>query len=97
VAAREAFIARFQQGALPEDLAEVTLAAVGAALGIGHVLKGAGLVASTSDALRLLKQGAVRVDGERLDDPAAVFAVGARHVFQVGKRRYARVTIAAPG
>jgi tyrosyl-tRNA synthetase len=93
-AARAAFIARFQQGTLPEDLAELTLPTPGEALGIGHLLKGAGLVASTSDALRQLKQGAVRVDGERLEDPAAQFAVGSTHVFQVGKRRCARVTVA---
>jgi len=93
--ARDEFIARFQQGALPEDLAEVTLAAAGGPLGIAHVLKGAGLVPSTSDAYRQLKQGAVRVDGERVEDGAITFAAGACHVFQVGKRRLARVTIAA--
>jgi tyrosyl-tRNA synthetase len=93
--ARDAFIARFQQGALPEDLAEVPLAAAGGPLGIAHVLKGAGLVPSTSDAYRQLKQGAVRVDGERVEDGAMTFAAGACHVFQVGKRRLARVTIAA--
>jgi tyrosyl-tRNA synthetase len=92
--ARDAFIARFQQGELPEDLAEVTLHAPGDSLGIGHLLKGAGLVASTSDAFRQVKQGAVRVDGEKLEDTGAAFAVGSCHVFQVGKRRYARVTVA---
>jgi len=92
--ARDEFIARFRQGALPEDLAEVTLAAESGALGIARVLKGAGLVASTSEAFRQLKQGAVKVDGERIEDGALRFAVGATHVFQVGKRRLARVTIA---
>jgi len=92
--ARDAFVARFQQGALPEDLAEVTLSAVAGPLGIAQVLKGAGLVPSTSEAYRQLKQGAVRVDGERVEDSALTFAAGARHVFQVGKRRLARVTIA---
>jgi len=93
--ARDEFIARFQQGALPEDLAEVTLTAAGGALGIAQLLKGAGLVPSTSDAYRQLKQGAVRVDGERVEDGAVAFAPGEVHVFQVGKRRLARVTIAA--
>jgi tyrosyl-tRNA synthetase len=94
--ARDEFIARFQQGALPEDLAEVTLQAGPAGgLGIAHVLKGAGLVASTSEAFRQLKQGAVKVDGERIEDGATTFAEGATHVFQVGKRRLARVTIAS--
>ena len=94
--ARDEFIARFQQGALPEDLAEVTLqAGRPGGLGIAHVLKGAGLVASTSEAFRQLKQGAVKVDGERVEDGATTFAAGATHVFQVGKRRLARVTIAS--
>jgi tyrosyl-tRNA synthetase len=93
--ARDEFIARFQQGALPEDLAEITLTAAGGSIGIAHLLKGAGLVTSTSDAYRQLKQGAVRIDGARVEDGAITFAAGACHVFQVGKRRLARVTIAA--
>jgi tyrosyl-tRNA synthetase len=94
--ARDEFIARFSQGALPEEIAEVALEAGPAGLGIAHVLKGAGLVPSTSEALRQVKQGAVRVDGERVEDPARVFAAGSTHVFQVGKRRLARVTFSAP-
>jgi tyrosyl-tRNA synthetase len=91
--ARDEFIARFREGALPDEIAEVTLQSANGALGIGHVLKGAGLVASTSEALRQVKQGAVRVDGERLEDTGAMFDAGSSHVFQVGKRRFARVTI----
>ena len=93
--ARDAFVARFQQGALPEDLAEVTLPVMAGSLGIAQVLKSAGLVPSTSDAYRQIKQGAVRVDGERVDDGSIAFAAGASHVFQVGKRRVARVTFAS--
>jgi tyrosyl-tRNA synthetase len=92
--ARDEFIARFQQGALPEDLAEVTLSAGADGIGLANVLKGAGLVPSTSDAFRQIKQGAVKVDGERVEDGALKFTAGATHVFQVGKRRVARVTIA---
>jgi len=91
--ARDEFIARFQQGALPEDLAEVTLPAGADGIGLANVLKGAGLVPSTSEAFRQLKQGAVKVDGERVEDGALKFAAGETHVFQVGKRRLARVTI----
>ncbi len=91
--ARDEFVARFSQGALPEDLAEVTLTAESGALGLAHVLKGAGLVPSTSEALRQVKQGAVKVDGARVEDGALSFAAGSTHVFQVGKRRLARVTI----
>ena len=68
--ARDEFVARFQQGALPEDVAEVTLARRAAGLGLAHVLKGAALVPSTSEAMRQIKQGAVRVDGERVEDAA---------------------------
>jgi tyrosyl-tRNA synthetase len=92
--ARDAFVARFQQGALPEDLAEVTLPVMEGPLGIAQVLKSAGLVPSTSDAYRQIKQGAVRVDGERVDDGSIAFAAGESHVIQVGKRRVARVTFA---
>ena len=91
--ARDAFIARFQQGALPEEILEVSLSAGAAGLGLAHVLKGAGLVTSTSEAFRQLKQGAVKVDGERVEDGARTFAAGSAHVFQVGKRRLARVTL----
>jgi tyrosyl-tRNA synthetase len=91
--ARDAFVARFSQGGLPEDLEEVTLTAESGALGIAHVLKGAGLVPSTSEAFRQLKQGAVKVDGARVEDGTLSFAAGSTHVFQVGKRRLARVTL----
>jgi tyrosyl-tRNA synthetase len=92
-AARDAFIARFQQGALPEDIADVTLEAGAEGLGLAQLLKGAGLVPSTSDAFRQLRQGAVKVDGARVEDGSLKFAAGGTHVFQVGKRRVARVTI----
>jgi len=91
--ARDEFIARFQQGGLPEDLAEVTLSAGADGIGLANVLKGAGLVPSTSEAFRQLKQGAVKVDGERVEDGALKFAAGETHVFQVGKRRLARITL----
>jgi tyrosyl-tRNA synthetase len=91
--ARDEFVARFQQGALPKDIAEVTLRAGSDGLGIANLLKGAGLVPSTSEAFRQLRQGAVRVDGERVEDGNLRFSAGATHVFQVGKRRLARVTI----
>ena len=93
--ARDEFIARFQRGALPEQIDEVTLHVAEGGLGIAQLLKAAGLVPSTSEAFRQIKQGAVRVDGNRLEDAQATFSSGARHVFQVGKRRFARVTIAA--
>jgi tyrosyl-tRNA synthetase len=92
-AAQAAFIARFQKGALPEDMPEVTLPGEGGELGVASVMKGAGLVGSTSEAFRMIKQGAVRLDGERIEDKALGLKSGDTHVIQVGKRRFARVTI----
>ncbi len=91
--ARDAFIARFQQGALPDEIAEITLQAGAGGLGLAQVLKGAQLVPSTSDAMRQVRQGAVRIDGEKVEDASRVIAAGTTHVFQVGKRRLARVTL----
>jgi len=91
--ARENFIARFSKGAMPEDIEEVTLRAPEGELAIANVLKEAGLVASTSDGMRMLKQGAVKIDGERVEDRSLRLPVGTRCVCQVGKRRFARVTV----
>ena len=92
--AQEAFIARFQRGAIPESIAELTLkAADGAGIPIANLLKEAGLVQSTSEALRMVGQGAVRVDGERIEDPRQRCTVGSSHVYQVGKRRFARIRV----
>jgi tyrosyl-tRNA synthetase len=91
--ARDEFIARFQQGALPEDLPELTVPAPATGLPLPQLLKAAGLVPSTSEAFRQLKQGAVRVDGQRVEDAGTAFGPGESHVFQVGKRRVAKVSI----
>jgi len=95
LAAREGFIAQFSKGAQPDDMPEITLSAPDGVLGIAHVLKGAALTPSTSDAFRMIKQGAVRIDGERIEDRGLQISSGSSHVFQVGKRRFARVTIVA--
>lgn len=91
--AKEAFIARFQKGALPEEMPEVELQAPEGGLPIWSLLKEAGLTPSTSEARRMLKQGAVKLDGERITDANLALPAGARHVLQVGKRRFARVTL----
>jgi len=91
--ARESFIARFQKGAMPDEMPEVGLEAPEGALAIAHLLRGAGLVQSTSEALRMVTQGAVRIDGERVEDRQFTVAAGTTHVVQVGKRRFARVTV----
>jgi tyrosyl-tRNA synthetase len=94
IRAREAFIARFQKGALPEEMPEVRVQAPDGTLPLANLLKEAGLTGSTSEALRMIRQGAVRIDGERVEDAGLSLAVGASHVVQVGKRRFARVTLA---
>jgi tyrosyl-tRNA synthetase len=92
--AHEQFVSRFRDNAMPEDMPEVSLSCSDeAGLGIAHVLKEADLVASTSEAFRMLKQGAVRIDGERVEDRSTSILAGTTHVFQVGKRRFARVTV----
>ncbi|PIE82907.1 MAG: tyrosine--tRNA ligase [Candidatus Contendobacter odensis] len=88
-----AFIERFQKGVLPDDLAEVQVLSCDGQLPIANLLKEAGLVASTSEAIRLIKQGAVKIDGNRIEDRALGLAAGSRHVYQVGKRRVARVSV----
>lgn len=88
------FIARFQKGALPEEMPELTVTGTDGELGIASLLKEAALVGSTSDAFRMIKQGAVRIDGERISNKGLAIQSGSTHVFQVGKRRFARVTVA---
>ncbi len=91
--AKAEFIARFQQGEMPTNMPEVKLQADDGHLGIAHVLKGAGLVSSTSEAFRMIKQGAVRIDGERVEDRSLQIDVGSTGVYQVGRRRFARVSL----
>ncbi len=92
--AKAEFISRFQQGAMPDDISEIALQSQDGQLGIAHLLKGAGLVSSTSEAFRMIDQGAVRIDGQRIDDRSLQIAAGSSNVYQVGKRRFARVTLA---
>ena len=92
--AQDEFIARFQRGAMPESIPEVIVPAAEGHVGLAQALKSAGLVASTSEAMRQIRQGAVRIDGERIEDVAAKLAAGATHVIQVGKRRFARIIVA---
>ncbi|MEI2783270.1 MAG: tyrosine--tRNA ligase [Candidatus Competibacter sp.] len=88
-----AFVERFQKGALPEDLAEVQVRSRDGRLPIANLLKDAGLADSTSEALRLIRQGAVRIDGERVGSRDLELTAGSNHVYQVGKRRVARVLV----
>ena len=92
-AAKQEFISRFQQGAMPDEIREVTLESRDGRLGVAHLLKAAELVASTSEAFRMIEQGAVRIDGQRVEDRGLELEAGSRSVYQVGKRRFARVSL----
>ncbi|MEM7408288.1 MAG: tyrosine--tRNA ligase [Pseudomonadota bacterium] len=91
--AEEAFVARFSRRELPSEIPEVALEAGEDGLRLANLLKDAGLVGSTSDARRLLKEGAVRIDGERAHDPNQMLSAGFAGVVQVGKRRIARISL----
>ncbi|ODQ00234.1 MULTISPECIES: tyrosine--tRNA ligase [Salinivibrio] len=88
-AAEQTFINRFQKGAMPDEMPSFSFEQ---GIAIGNLLKDAGLVSSTSDALRMIRQGAVKIDGEKVEDTKLVPAAG-EAVYQVGKRKFARVTL----
>jgi tyrosyl-tRNA synthetase len=92
-AARAEFDARFREGALPSDIPAVTLHANGAGIAIAQLAKQAGIVDSTSEALRLIAQRGLKVDGDVVADKSRVVASGTTVVVQAGKRRFARVTV----
>jgi len=91
--AQEDFIARFQKGAMPDDMPEVRLKAGQEGMPIANVLKDASLSPSTSDAMRMIRQGAVRIDGEKVSDTRLRLESGVSCVCQVGKRRFARIVM----
>jgi len=92
-AAHDEFINRFQKGALPDDMPELEITAEGGEIGIANLLKEAALVASTSDAFRMIKQGAAKIDSEKVTERSLVIKAGTTAVYQVGKRKFARITV----
>ena len=92
-AALRDFEARFRQGEIPADIPEHTLVTGMTPLPIAQVLKQAGLTASTSEALRMIDQGGVKLDGEKVSDKSLAFTAGSELVLQVGKRKFARVFV----
>ena len=92
-AAQAEFEARFRHGAMPESMPEVTLSTAGAGMPIAQLAKQAGIVESTSDALRLIAQRGLKVDGEVVADKSLTIGAGTTVVVQAGKRRFARVTV----
>lgn len=93
-AAHQDFIQRFQKNAIPDDMPEITLSLDGEAMGIANILKAANLVNSTSDAMRMIKQGAVKINGDKVEDTKLQLSEKGEAVYQVGKRKFARITLA---
>lgn len=90
---KDEFIARFQKGAMPLDIPEVSVSGADGKLGIAHLLREAGLVTSTSEAFRMIKAGAVKIEGAKIEDRSLEVAAGTCQVYQVGKRKFARVSV----
>lgn len=93
MAARETFIARFRGGQMPEDIPEKTLDTDGESIGIAAALTACGLTASNSEAFRLIAQGGVRIDGEKIDDRSLQLPPGFSAVLQVGKRKFCKAHV----
>ena len=91
--ARQAFIDRFQKGAVPDDIPDRPVSGDKDGIPIANALRDAGLVGSTSEGMRMIKQGAVRLDGEKVEDRALRLSVGSAMVCQVGKRKFARILV----
>ena len=88
------FISRFRKHEMPEDMPEINIDVEGDTVRLANLLKDAGLVKSSSEGMRMIKQGAVKIDNEKVADTALTIDVGTTHVYQVGKRRFAKITVA---
>ncbi|WP_334013815.1 tyrosine--tRNA ligase [Alteromonas sp. S167] len=92
--AHQDFIQRFQKNAIPDDMPELEIALGDEGIAIGNLLKEAKLVGSTSDAMRMIKQGAVKINGDKVEDTRLLITEKGENVYQVGKRKFARITLA---
>ncbi|MCO4800164.1 MAG: tyrosine--tRNA ligase [Colwelliaceae bacterium] len=92
-AAHQEFINRFQKGAMPDDIPELTITTESGEIAIANLLKEAGLVASTSEAMRMIKQGAAKIEGEKITDNKLIVIANTSAIYQVGKRKFAKVTV----
>ena len=91
--AEEAFINRFQKGIIPSDIEEASISIEGNEIPLPNLLKDVELVSSTSEAIRMIKQGAVKIDDKKIEDPKATIKKNTSGVFQVGKRKIKKVSI----
>jgi tyrosyl-tRNA synthetase len=94
VAAREGFIARFQQGQMPDDIPEKIVETAGEGIGIAAALSQCGLTSSNSEAFRMIQQGGVRIDGEKISERSLRLEPGFSGILQVGKRKFCKATVA---
>jgi tyrosyl-tRNA synthetase len=92
IEARNGFENQFKKGLVPDDLTELSIEVTEEGMPIANILKEANLTSSTSEALRMLKQGAVKIDGEKIQDKTVVIQKGSTAVYQVGKRKFAKIT-----
>lgn len=92
-AAEEQFVSQFRQGVIPEDIEEVTVVAAKGEVALVHALKEAGLTKSTSEAIRMIQQGGVKLDGERVNSADLQLKSGVVVIAQVGKRRFAKIKV----
>ncbi len=93
IKAHQSFVDRFRKGAMPDNMPEKQVASSGGTIAIANLLKDAELVVSTSEAMRMIKQGAVKIDGGKVVDKSLLIEAGSTLIAQVGKRRFARVTV----
>jgi tyrosyl-tRNA synthetase len=93
VAAREAFISRFQQGQMPDDIPEKMLETSGEGIGIAAALSQCGLTSSNSEAFRMIQQGGVKIDGEKISDRTLRLDPGFAGILQVGKRKFCKASV----
>ena len=93
VAAREAFISRFQRGQMPDDIPEQTLQTSGEGIGIAAALSQCGLTSSNSEAFRMIQQGGVKIDGEKISDRTLRLDPGFSGILQVGKRKFCKASV----
>jgi len=93
--ALEHFEAQFKRGAIPDEIKEVNLQSIEGSLVLANILKEAGLTKSTSESIRMVKQGAVKINGEKVSDSKQLIKAGTKQVYQVGKRKFARIEITA--
>ncbi len=92
IKAKESFIGRFQKGAIPDEMPEVRLEVMDSEIRLSNLLKEAGLTASTSEAIRMIKQGAVKIEGEKILENLGI-EKGKNSIYQVGKRKFAKIKV----